>query len=137
MGIKTKIIIGLVVLVVLVIFGVIAFWPAGQFNGAGKPVTPPPNPVNTTSQSAVANQNENGNTGIANPASVNCVQKGGKLEIRTVADGGQVGYCIFPDDSTCEEWQYFRGQCQPKSAPNPANSNNNSANPTDNTPQRY
>jgi len=55
------------------------------------------------------------------------VQKGGQLEIRTGPNGGQVGYCMFPDGSSCEEWQFFRGECQPK---RPANSN-------DNTPQQY
>lgn len=122
MKIQTKIIIGLLILLVLVVFGVIAFWPAKP-NGAGSPVQP----TNPASSNPQPTANQNGNNSIANPASVNCVQKGGKLEIRTAADGGQVGYCIFPDGSSCEEWQYFRGQCQPKS----------SANPPDNTPHQY
>ena len=48
---------------------------------------------------------------IANPASVNCEQKGGKLEIRTTAGGDQYGVCTFPDGSECEEWTLFRGEC--------------------------
>jgi uncharacterized protein len=52
-------------------------------------------------------------TGLANPASLFCEQQGGRLEIRTGQDGGQVGFCIFPDDSECEEWAYLRGECQP------------------------
>lgn len=48
---------------------------------------------------------------IANPASVYCEKQGGKLEIRTGADGGQTGFCKFPDGSECEEWKYFRGEC--------------------------
>src|SRR5512140_3253871 len=48
---------------------------------------------------------------IPNPASVYCVQKGNKLEIRTAADGSQNGICVFPDGSTCDEWAYFRGEC--------------------------
>ncbi|MCL4559622.1 MAG: DUF333 domain-containing protein [Chloroflexi bacterium] len=51
------------------------------------------------------------NTGIANPASVYCTEKGYSLEIRTAADGSQYGACIFPDGSECEEWAYFRGEC--------------------------
>ena len=51
--------------------------------------------------------------GIANPASTNCVEKGGTLEIRTGTDDGQVGYCKFSDGSECEEWKYFRGECNP------------------------
>ncbi|MBP7686873.1 MAG: DUF333 domain-containing protein [Thermoflexales bacterium] len=52
-------------------------------------------------------------TGLANPASTNCVNKGGTLEIRQDASGGQVGYCQFPDGSQCEEWALLRGECQP------------------------
>lgn len=48
---------------------------------------------------------------IANPASVFCENQGGKLEIRTGADGGQTGFCKLADGSECEEWQYFRGEC--------------------------
>jgi putative hemolysin len=62
--------------------------------------------------------NEPGSTsdpavGLANPASVHCEEQGGRLEIRTTADGGQYGVCIFEDGSECEEWAYFRAECQP------------------------
>jgi putative hemolysin len=53
-----------------------------------------------------------GQTGLPNPASKYCVDKGGKLEIRNET-GGQAGYCVFPDGSECDEWAYFRGQCAP------------------------
>ncbi len=49
--------------------------------------------------------------GIANPASVYCVQSGYRLEIRTGADGGQHGACLFPDGTECEEWAFFRNEC--------------------------
>jgi len=52
---------------------------------------------------------------IANPASVNCVEKGGKVDIRSSADGSQFGMCQFPDKSECEEWAFFRGECTPGS----------------------
>jgi putative hemolysin len=51
---------------------------------------------------------------LANPASANCVDKGGKLEIRTNRDG-QYGICKFSDGSECDEWAFFRGACSPKS----------------------
>jgi len=51
--------------------------------------------------------------GLPNPASVYCEEQGGRLEIRTDASGGQAGVCIFPDGSECDEWAYFRGECQP------------------------
>jgi len=50
-------------------------------------------------------------TGIANPASVNCIDKGGVLSIQKRGDGGEYGICIFEDNSQCEEWALFRGEC--------------------------
>jgi putative hemolysin len=44
---------------------------------------------------------------LANPASVFCVQGGGKSEIRNGARG-QYGVCILPDGRVVEEWAYFR-----------------------------
>ena len=63
---------------------------------------------------------------MANPASVNCEDKEGKLEIRKDADGNEVGICVFKDGTECEEWSFFRGECQPgqgqmdANMPNPA-----------------
>ena len=48
---------------------------------------------------------------MPNPASVYCKQQGNTLEIRTAADGSQNGICVFPNGSTCDEWAYFRGEC--------------------------
>jgi putative hemolysin len=50
---------------------------------------------------------------LPNPASVFCKQQGYKLDIRPAEDGSQTGFCIFTDDSECDEWAYFRGECQP------------------------
>src|SRR5262249_48146981 len=45
---------------------------------------------------------------LANPAATNCINQGYKyLLIKNI------GYCIFPDHSYCEEWAFFRGQCKP------------------------
>ena len=49
--------------------------------------------------------------GIANPASVNCINKGGSLSIQKRGDGGEYGICIFEDNRQCEEWAFFRGEC--------------------------
>lgn len=56
--------------------------------------------------------------GIANPASVYCIDQGGTLELRTDPDGGVYGVCIFSDGSECEEWAYFRNECQPGQSQN-------------------
>ena len=45
--------------------------------------------------------------GMANPASVHCVELGGKLEIKDSANG-QTGYCHLPDGKVVEEWALFR-----------------------------
>jgi putative hemolysin len=61
---------------------------------------------------------------LPNPASVYCEQQGYTLEIRTAADGSQIGACVFPDGSECDEWAYYRAECTPASqggsVPNPA-----------------
>ena len=49
--------------------------------------------------------------GMANPASVNCVQNGGLLQIVEEANG-QVGMCTLPSGRVCEEWAFFRGDCK-------------------------
>ncbi len=51
--------------------------------------------------------------GMPNPASVYCEEQDGTVEIRT-EEGGEVGYCVFPDGSECEEWAFFRGECTPE-----------------------
>jgi putative hemolysin len=47
---------------------------------------------------------------VANPASQNCINKGGRLEIRKNKIG-EYGVCLFEDNRQCEEWTFFRGQC--------------------------
>jgi dipeptidase D len=67
---------------------------------------------------------------MPNPASAFCIEQGYELEIRDEA-AGQVGYCLFPDGSECEEWAFYRGECAPASEgevapaalPNPASEN--------------
>lgn len=53
----------------------------------------------------------NTNAGLANPASANCVEKGGTLKIQKNSKGGEYGVCFFEDNRQCEEWALFRNQC--------------------------
>ena len=55
--------------------------------------------------------NEQGKAGIANPASTNCINKGGTLKIQKGGSGGEYGICVFEDNRQCEEWALFRGEC--------------------------
>jgi putative hemolysin len=50
-------------------------------------------------------------TSVANPASTNCVEKGGVLKIVEKKDGSQYGVCYFEGNRQCEEWALFRGDC--------------------------
>lgn len=50
---------------------------------------------------------------VANPASRYCEENGGTVEFRQDASGGVTGVCVFPDDTECEEWAYYRAECQP------------------------
>ena len=48
---------------------------------------------------------------IANPASVYCSDNNGTLEIINT-NNGQVGMCTLPSGNVCEEWAYFKGECE-------------------------
>jgi putative hemolysin len=49
---------------------------------------------------------------LANPASQNCVARGGTLRLERRPDGGLYGVCVFTDNYQCEEWAMFRGECR-------------------------
>jgi putative hemolysin len=46
--------------------------------------------------------------GLANPASVFCIEQGGSLEIVSDAEGNQSGMCTLVDGTVVEEWEYYR-----------------------------
>lgn len=64
-------------------------------------------PSDTTAAPSVT---EPGTVGIANPASVFCVEQGGTVEIETAADGSEAGICVLPDGTRIDEWEYFRSE---------------------------
>jgi putative hemolysin len=51
-------------------------------------------------------------SGLANPASKNCVDKGGTHSVESNGTGGQFGVCTFTDNLQCEEWAMMRGDCR-------------------------
>jgi len=51
-------------------------------------------------------------SGLANPASVYCIEQGGKNIIVTDSQGGQSGLCVFADNSSCDEWAFYRNECK-------------------------
>jgi uncharacterized protein len=44
---------------------------------------------------------------LANPASVFCVESGGRTEIRQ-GPKGEYGVCILPNGRAVDEWSYYR-----------------------------
>ena len=46
--------------------------------------------------------------GMANPASVYCVELGGKSVIETDSAGAQTGFCHLQDGTKVEEWALYR-----------------------------
>ncbi|MFA5029606.1 MAG: DUF333 domain-containing protein [Patescibacteria group bacterium] len=80
----------------------------GQWVRHGSPSAPMPTKPCLTNDSGSINNN----AGLANPASVRCQEQGGQLEIKDTETMGQVGICVFTDGSKCEEWAYYRGECQ-------------------------
>ena len=45
--------------------------------------------------------------GMANPASVYCIEQGGRLEIVREAKGDR-GVCVLTDGTRVDEWEFFR-----------------------------
>lgn len=76
-----------------------------------KALRPTTEVTNTTSIKTSGTEQTTTITGMANPASVYCIDQGGKLSIRNDASGGQYGICVFDDGSECEEWKFFRKEC--------------------------
>ncbi len=74
--------------------------------GCTQPLTPVPVPSTPGTPQPTS--------GMANPASVSCVQSGGTLHINKDAVGNEYGMCAFPNGTSCEEWALFRGEgCKP------------------------
>ncbi len=46
--------------------------------------------------------------GMPNPASVWCIEKGGRLEIVKDKDGNESGVCVLPSGERVDEWALFR-----------------------------
>lgn len=77
-------------------------------------------------------QQDSNQGAIPNPASVYCINHGGKDKIETSNNGGQFGMCIFSDGSQCEEWQFFRSKCNPgQTIPSPFSQTKEGIHPND------
>ncbi|MDH4222992.1 MAG: right-handed parallel beta-helix repeat-containing protein [candidate division Zixibacteria bacterium] len=59
---------------------------------------------------ASKNNEKEGPIGMANPATVYCIEMGYEYKI-TDGPSGQSGVCIFPDGSQCDGWDFLNGKC--------------------------
>jgi putative hemolysin len=91
---------------------------AAPQSGPGKQnSTPPPPPAaNSTNITVPPPPPSENQTEIANPASKYCVDRGFELVIKS-SPSGQIGYCVFANGNECEEWAYFRGECNESQTP--------------------
>ncbi|MDE2579904.1 MAG: DUF333 domain-containing protein [Hyphomicrobiales bacterium] len=53
---------------------------------------------------------------IANPASVYCIEQGGRIEIEKTPEGER-GLCMLPDGRRIDEWELFRANHPVDDAP--------------------
>lgn len=76
-------------------------------------------PVSVKQSVSVGNINQNNNyqnedfpeqkmIGMANPASVYCVEQGGESIIKQDKDGSEYGICKFKDGKEVDEWEFYR-----------------------------
>ncbi|MBW2967872.1 DUF333 domain-containing protein [Candidatus Woesearchaeota archaeon] len=52
-------------------------------------------------------------TGVANPATLYCMNTTGAAWSVKDSSAGEYGICTFSDGSWCEEWAYYNGYCAP------------------------
>ena len=76
-------------------------------------------PVSVKQSVSAENVNQNSNyqneefpeqkmIGMANPASVYCVEQGGESIIRKDKDENEYGICKFKDGKEVDEWEFYR-----------------------------
>ncbi len=53
-------------------------------------------------------------TALSNPATVYCLQEGGEFVMKKTLDGATEGFCILPNNITCEVWAHYQGNCPTK-----------------------
>jgi putative hemolysin len=108
------------------LFVVLAIMLVACAGASPESVSPPaftnPAPDATSLPSHATQPEAPGQVGLPNPASVYCEEHGGRVDIRSDSEGNQFGMCVFADASECDEWAFYRGECQPSSqqaAPQP------------------
>lgn len=103
----------MIILLVILIIGIVGLAVYGIYLEKKNP-TQQKQQIDINKIKQELNQNlQSDETQIANPASQYCEENGGMVEIRET-ENGQVGICVFPNHKECEEWAFFRKECDYK-----------------------
>lgn len=85
------------------------------FVGCGKTTidTNVQNATSTTETAAQAPAQDKfaSDTALSNPATVYCLEQGGKFTMGKSFNGSSEGYCTLPSNITCEVWAHYNGDC--------------------------
>jgi hypothetical protein len=84
--------------------------PSDTKENGDNPSPPSSGPVNGGGDAAT-NSPSKANVQTGNPADVNCLAKGGRLEAKKDPRGNEYSLCHLPSGVTCESWAFFRGEC--------------------------
>ncbi|PIU34572.1 hypothetical protein COT03_02140 [Candidatus Shapirobacteria bacterium CG07_land_8_20_14_0_80_39_18] len=110
-------ILGVILVVLIVIVGARVLSPEdnwicqnGEWVKHGNPSGPMPSGSCKEGEQMASNKVPT-EAAIPNPASKNCLDKGGKLEMREET-AGTLGICKFTDGTECEEWKFYRNECR-------------------------
>ena len=117
MAMMKKVLLGIlgIVLVILVVARVLSpednwICQNGEWVKHGNPSGPMPSGSCKEGEQMASNKVPT-EAAIPNPASKNCLDKGGKLEMREET-AGTLGICKFTDGTECEEWKFYRNECR-------------------------
>lgn len=83
----------------------------------GNPSGPVPTGICKDGEQIIPQKGED-NLNMINPASGYCREQGGTWE-RYQETAGEIGLCRFADGTVCEEWKFFRNECQKGQAKTP------------------
>lgn len=111
-------ILGVILVVLIVIVGARILSPEdnwickdGEWVKHGNPSGPMPIGTCKNGEQMASNKVPTETTAISNPASKNCLDKGGRLEMQEET-AGTLGICKFSDGTECEEWKFYRNECR-------------------------
>jgi putative hemolysin len=104
---RGSIIIVLLIVILLIVFGI--YYLTEKFNIDTKVTI---NLDKKNDNLSDSNDSESDLVKIGNPATENCVEKGYEIERRISQTNGEYIVCIDSFGNYCDEWEYYRGECE-------------------------